>query len=44
MMKPKSKTLTLMLTFSLFLFVLVGDNIEFTFSTENHGGELDIFT
>jgi len=43
-MNPKSKTLTLVLAFSLILFVLIGDNIEFAFSTENHGGKLDIFT
>jgi len=44
MMKVKSRTLTLMLTFLMVLFVLVSDNTKFTFSMENHGGELDIFT
>ncbi len=43
-MKIKSRTLTLILTFSLVLFVLVGHNVESTFSMENHGGRLDIFT
>ena len=44
MMKSKSKALALMLAFSLILLILIEDNVEFTYSVENRGGRLDIFT